>query len=293
LRRTAMVFRPKLLIMGGSAYAREWDYENFRTIADDCGALLHMDMAHIAGLVATGEARSPFEFADIVTSTTHKSLRGPRSGMIFFRKLARKDNSPTDFMTRINMACFPGLQGGPHEHQIAALATQMKEVATPEFKTYSKQVRANAVKFATCCTQNGYDLVSGGTENHLVLWNLRPAGLTGAKLERALELASTSVNKNCVPTDTSALNPGGIRIGVGSLTTRGMGEADMETVFGFYQRAITICKAIQEEKGKKLTDFLPALEASSDIVALKGDVEKFAKGFPIPGIDVSSMKYQD
>eukprot|EP01062_Namystynia_karyoxenos_P053842 TRINITY_DN43848_c0_g3_i1.p1 TRINITY_DN43848_c0_g3~~TRINITY_DN43848_c0_g3_i1.p1 ORF type:complete len:492 (+),score=223.43 TRINITY_DN43848_c0_g3_i1:89-1477(+) len=292
LRRTAMTYRPKLLIMGGSAYAREWPYEEFRAIADDCGAYLHMDMAHISGLVAAGEARSPFDWADVVTSTTHKSLRGPRAGMIFFRKKARAGGAPTGFTEKINMAVFPGLQGGPHEHQIAAIATQMKDVMTPEFKEYSKQVRANCRAFAKCLMDAGYELVSNGTDNHLVLWNCRAAGLTGAKLERALELVSISVNKNCVPTDTSALNPGGIRIGVGSLTTRGMKEADMATVFGFYQKVITMCLRIQQTSGKKLTDFLPKLEADPEVAAIRQQVEAFAAQWPMPGFDKDEMKFQ-
>eukprot|EP01065_Artemidia_motanka_P026850 TRINITY_DN32086_c0_g1_i1.p1 TRINITY_DN32086_c0_g1~~TRINITY_DN32086_c0_g1_i1.p1 ORF type:complete len:480 (+),score=208.40 TRINITY_DN32086_c0_g1_i1:57-1442(+) len=293
LRRTAMVFRPKMIIMGGSAYAREWDYESFRAIADECGAYLLMDMAHISGLVAAGEARSPFDWADFVTTTTHKSLRGPRSGMIFCRKTSRKDGSPTDFVDRINMAVFPGLQGGPHEHQIAAIATQMKEVATPAFKEYSRQVRSNARALAESLMGFGYELVSKGTDNHLVLWNCRAAGLTGAKLERALELVNISVNKNTVPTDTSALNPGGVRIGVGSLTTRGMKEGDMATVCGFYKRTVEICLEVQKVSGKKLTDFLPAIEKSAEITALRLDVEAFAKRWPMPGFDVAAMKYQD
>ncbi|CAE7923228.1 SHM4, partial [Symbiodinium sp. KB8] len=134
------VFKPKMLIIGGSAYPREWEYEKFRALADKFGAYLFMDMAHISGLVAAGEARSPFEFCDIVTTTTHKSLRGPRAGMIFFRKDDR------GFESKINMAVFPALQGGPHEHQVAAIATQLKEVMTPEFKAYAQQVMTDREK---------------------------------------------------------------------------------------------------------------------------------------------------
>jgi len=293
LRRNANMFRPKILIMGGSAYSREWDYEQFRAIADECGALLHMDMAHISGLVAAGEAQSPFVYADIVTSTTHKSLRGPRAGMIFMRRTQRKDGSPTGWVDRINQALFPGLQGGPHEHQIAAIATQMLDVMTPAFKQYSAQVRANARAFAQCMMEGGFEVVSGGTDNHLVLWVCKAAGLTGSKLERALELVNISVNKNTVPTDTSALSPGGVRIGVGSLTTRGLKEADMATVYGFYKKVTDICLKIQSTAGKKLTDFLPALEASADIKAVRLEVEAFAKQWPMPGFDVATMKYQD
>merc|ERR1719331_273703 len=144
--------------MGASAYPREFNYERFREIADENGALLMMDMAHISGLVATGNARSPFDFCDIVTTTTHKSLRGPRSGMIFFKKDER------DFETKIANAVFPGLQGGPHMHQIAGVATQLKEVMTPEFKQYAKQARANAAALADKLSSLGYSIATGGTE---------------------------------------------------------------------------------------------------------------------------------
>eukprot|EP01059_Diplonema_ambulator_P032094 TRINITY_DN611_c0_g1_i1.p1 TRINITY_DN611_c0_g1~~TRINITY_DN611_c0_g1_i1.p1 ORF type:complete len:462 (+),score=212.43 TRINITY_DN611_c0_g1_i1:57-1442(+) len=293
LARTAKVYRPKMLVMGGSAYPREWPYQQFREIADEVGAMLMMDMAHISGLVVTGEAESPFKWADVVTTTTHKSLRGPRSGMIFFRKKSRKDGAATGWTDKINMAVFPGLQGGPHEHQIAAVGTQMLEVMTDEFKAYSKQVRANMRAFAECCTKRGWTLATGGTDNHLVMWNVKVLGLSGAKMERALELASISVNKNTVSTDTSALNPGGVRIGVGAVTTRGMKEADMETICAFYEEAVRICLDLQNKVGKKLTDFLPALSAAPEIAALREKVEAFAKTWPMPGFKVDDMKYKN
>jgi len=292
LARNAKVFRPKTLVMGGSAYPREWPYEQFRKIADDVGALLMMDMAHISGLIVCGEAISPFKYADVVTSTTHKSLRGPRAGMIFYRKKSRKDGSPTGWADKINMAVFPGLQGGPHEHQIAAIGTQMKECMAPEFKVYSQQVRANMAAFGESMKKRNYTLVTDGTDNHLLMWNLKPLGLSGAKMERALELISISVNKNTVSTDTSALNPGGIRIGSGAVTTRGMKEANMEDIVGFYEEATNICLAIQAKTGKKLTDFLPALEASADMVTLRNKVESYAKQWPMPGFNTATMKYQ-
>ena len=293
LSRNSKVFRPKILVMGGSAYPREWDYAGFRKIADDCGALLMMDMAHISGLVATEEAESPFKYADIVTTTTHKSLRGPRSGVIFYRKTARADGAPTGWETKIDMAIFPGLQGGPHEHQIAAVATQMLEVQTPEFKQYSVQVRANMRAMAECMMKRGWDLVTSGTDNHLLMWHVKPLGLSGAKVERALELISISVNKNTVATDVSALLPSGIRVGAGAVTTRGMKEADMETITGFYEEVVKICLDVQAKSGKKLTDFLPALAASPEIVALRTKVETFAKKWPMPGFELNTMKYQE
>eukprot|EP00754_Rhynchopus_humris_P025726 Rhum_TRINITY_DN14962_c0_g1::Rhum_TRINITY_DN14962_c0_g1_i2::g.130532::m.130532/K00600/glyA, SHMT; glycine hydroxymethyltransferase len=291
LERNAKVFRPKILVYGGSAYPREWPHAEFRRIADEIGAILMMDMAHISGLVATKEAESPFKFADVVTTTTHKSLRGPRAGMIFFRTKARKDGAPTGWQEKVDMAVFPGLQGGPHEHQIAAIGTQMLEVMTPEFKAYSSQVRKNMAAMGECFLKRGWNLVSGGTDNHLLMWNLKPLGLSGAKVERALELISISVNKNTVSTDTSALNPGGIRIGAGAVTTRGMVEADMETITQLYEECVKICLDIQAKVGKKLVDFLPVLEKSEEIAALRTKVETFAKKWPMPGFTTAEMKY--
>lgn len=207
LEETAQVFLPKMIICGGSAYPREWDYARFRQIADKVGAYLMCDMAHYSGLVATGLLESPFKYCDVVTTTTHKTLRGPRSGIIFFRKDER------NFEQKINMAVFPGLQGGPHEHQIAAVATQLKEVATPEFKQYAQQVRANAKALAERLKEKGYKLVTDGTENHLVLWDLRPQGVTGSKIEFLCDKANITINKNAVNGDKSALSPGGVRLG--------------------------------------------------------------------------------
>lgn len=203
----ANLFKPALLICGGSAYPREWDYARFRAIADANGSLLMMDMAHISGLVATGQAVSPFQFCDIVTTTTHKSLRGPRAGMIFYRKDAR------GFELKINNAVFPGLQGGPHIHQIAGIATQLKDVMTDDFKEYSKQIIRNSRALGARLTELGYTMVSGGTDNHLLLWDLRPIGFSGGKMQSICEYVSITLNKNAVPGDTSALNPGGKWVG--------------------------------------------------------------------------------
>merc|ERR550514_2675099 len=208
LRASALVFRPALIICGVSAYPRVLDFAKFKDIADECGALLMADIAHISGLVATGNHPSPFPHCDVVTTTTHKSLRGPRAGMIFFKY---SEKIP-DIKDRIDMAVFAGLQGGPHNHQIGALACQLLEVATPEFKEYSKQVVENAATLAKTLQDKGHKLASDGTDNHLVLWDLRPHGLTGSKLEKVCELASISLNRNAVHGDASALSPGGVRI---------------------------------------------------------------------------------
>lgn len=287
LARTAALFKPAMIIAGGSAYPRELDYAKFKEIADANGSLLMMDMAHISGLVATGEAASPFEFCDVVTTTTHKSLRGPRAGMIFFRRDER------GFENRINQAVFPALQGGPHEHQIAGIATQLKEVNTPEFKVYAKQVKLNASALAEKLTSMGYKMASGGTENHLVLWDLKPQGLTGSKFEKTCDAVCITLNKNCVPGDRSAVTPGGVRIGAPALTSRKMVEADFEQIAAFLHEAVQISLKIQEKSGPKLKDFSAMLPASEEVKALRQKVNEFATQFPMPGFDPAEMKYKD
>ena len=288
LERTAALFKPALIIAGGSAYPRDWDFARFRAIADANGALLMMDMAHISGIVATGECNNPFELCDVVTTTTHKSLRGPRAGMIFFRKDAR------NFESKINQAVFPALQGGPHEHQIAGVATQLKEVMSPEFKSYIQQVKKNAAALADKLTSMGYKIASGGTENHLVLWDLKPQRITGSKFEKICDAVNITLNKNCVPGDRSAVTPGGVRIGAPALTTRKMVEKDFEKIAEFLVRALKIALSIQEKSGPKLKDFVAILSEDSDeIKALRAEINAFATTFPMPGFDPATMKYQD
>jgi len=280
LRAQALLFRPAMILCGASAYPRVVDFAKFREIAEEVGALLMADIAHISGLVATKQHPSPFEHCDIVTTTTHKSLRGPRAGMIFFKY---SDKYP-DIKDRIDMAVFPGLQGGPHNHQIGALATQLLEVATPEFTEYSKKVCSNAKALASALKAKGHKLASDGTDNHLVLWDLRPHGLTGGKVEKVCDAASISLNRNCVHGDASALSPGGVRIGAPSMTTRGCTEADFEKVAEFLDRVIKIALKIQEEKGKKLKDFELGVQGNKEIEALRNEVESFASAFGYPGI---------
>ena len=237
---SADIIRPKLIVAGASAYSRLYDYKRMRAVADAHGAYLVADMAHISGLVAGGCVPSPFEHADVVTTTTHKSLRGPRGAMIFYRKGVRSPSKTPggapvmwDLDTKINFAVFPGLQGGPHNHTITALATALRQVNTPEFKAYSRQVMSNSQAFAKALLANKLTLVSGGTDNHLVLVDLRTAGLDGARVERVCELAGLSLNKNTVPGDKSALVPSGIRMGTPALTSRGLDEKDFERVVSF------------------------------------------------------------
>merc|ERR1712157_499543 len=263
LKRDASMFKPAMIVCGGSAYPREWDYKSFKEIADANGSLLLCDMAHFSGLVATKELRSPFDYCDVVTTTTHKSLRGPRSGIIFFRKDSR------GFETKINQAVFPALQGGPHEHQIAGVATQLKEVMTKDFQIYIQQVKKNAKALANKLTALGYTMATGGTDNHLVLWDLKPQGITGSKFEKICDKVSITLNKNCVPGDRSAVTPGGVRIGTPALTTRMMGEEDFQQIAVFLDEALKLALKIQEQSGPKSKDFVQLLEDNEDIEALK------------------------
>jgi len=279
LERTANLFKPAMIICGGSAYPRDWDYARFRKIADSCGALLMMDMAHISGLVATKEHDSPFEYCDVVTTTTHKSLRGPRAGMIFVKKDDR------GFEDKINFAVFPMLQGGPHEHQIGALAAQLKQVATPEFKAYIQQTKANAKKLGEKLVEKGLALATGGTENHLCLIDLRPIGVTGSKMEKICDKCSITLNKNCVPGDRSALSPGGIRVGAPAMTTRGFKEEDFEWIADVLHRVALLAKKIQTDIGsKKLKDFVAALDNNADVAAIQSEVHAKCSPFFMPGV---------
>lgn len=192
IAKQAEEFKPNMLVCGASGYPQDFDYKRFREIADSVGAFLMCDMAHISGLVATNLMNSPFEHCDVVTSTTHKSLRGPRSGVIFNKK---------QFTEKINFGVFPMLQGGPHNHQIAALATQLKEVQTEEFHEYSRQVVKNSQAIANGLLAAGETLITGGTINHLVMWDLRPHKLTGSKVEKILDAVHITVNKNSVVGD--------------------------------------------------------------------------------------------
>ncbi|CAI5964209.1 unnamed protein product [Closterium sp. NIES-64] len=320
MEEKAQEYRPRLLVVGGSAYPREWDFARCRRIADKCGAILMCDMAHISGLVAAQECNSPFDFADVVTSTTHKTLRGPRGGLVFYRRgpivfprsaaaasatmgagggeaagnsggaSAAGANTvrcccggssccksgaggsrgggggggsgeaaaggasaslppppPSarvpvyDLEDRINFAVFPSMQGGPHNNHTAALAVSLKQAASPAFRAYMIQVKRNARALAAALARRGCRIVTGGTDNHLLLWDLRPLGLTGGRFEKVCEACSITLNKNAVFGDNSAL-PGGVRIGTPAMTTRGCKEADMDRIAGFLVRAVQIAQ---------------------------------------------------
>ncbi|KAL1923155.1 uncharacterized protein VTP21DRAFT_9531 [Calcarisporiella thermophila] len=286
LEENAALFRPRLLICGASAYPREWDYARLRKIADQHGAYLMSDIAHISGLVAGEEAQSPFAYCDVVTTTTHKTLRGPRAGLIFFRR-----NRGDDLENRVNQAVFPSCQGGPHNNTIAAIAVALKQAASPEFRRYAQQVRANARRLAEHLASKGYSIATQGTDNHLVLWDVRPQKLTGSKVEKICDLASITVNKNSVHGDKSAVTPGGVRLGTAALTSRSFKEKDFEQVAEFLHRAVQIALRIQDKSGSKLMkDFVVACEGDEEIAALKREVEAFATSFPMPGFDPSKLQ---
>ncbi|KAI3960302.1 hypothetical protein MKW98_017026 [Papaver atlanticum] len=296
LEDRAIDFRPKILICGGSSYPREWDYARFRQIADKCGAVLMCDMAHISGLVAAKECISPFDYCDVVTSTTHKGLRGPRGGIVFYRKglKPRKrgtlmnqvdENEEYDLEERINFAVFPSLQGGPHNNHIAALAIALKQVATREYKAYMQQVKRNAQALAFALTRRKCRLVTGGTDNHLVLWDLRNLGLTGKTFEKVCEMCHISLNKSAIFGDNGAISPGGVRIGTPAMTTRGCIESDFETIADFLLRAAQIVSIVQREHGKLQKDFLKGLQNNKDIIDLRNRVEAFSSQFAMPAFD--------
>ena len=231
VERLAVEHKPKLIVVGASAYPRTIEFEPFRKIADKVGAKVMVDMAHIAGLVAAGEHPNPVPYADFVTTTTHKTLRGPRGGMILCRE---------EYAKKLNSNIFPGIQGGPLMHVIAAKAVAFKEALAPEFKTYAQQVVKNANALAEGLVAHGFNLVSGGTDNHLMLLDFTGTEMTGKVAEAALEKAGLTMNKNAVPFDTrSPFVTSGIRIGTPATTTRGLKEPEMKQVADWIKRALS------------------------------------------------------
>jgi glycine hydroxymethyltransferase len=249
MEETAMKEKPKLIVGGASAYSREWDYERMRKIADSTGALLMIDMAHPAGLIAAGLLRNPLKYAHIVTSTTHKTLRGPRGGIILMGKdfvnpwgLKTPKGEEKMMSSLLNSAVFPGIQGGPLEHVIASKAVSFGEALTPEFRDYQKRVQRNAVVMAEAFAVRGYKIVSGGTDNHLMLIDLRTKfpDLSGKKAENTLVRAHITVNKNMVPFDSrSPFLTSGLRVGTPAITTRGLGEEHMPVIVGLIDDVVS------------------------------------------------------
>lgn len=246
MEKVAREEKPKLIICGASAYSRDWDYARIRSIADGIGAFVMCDMAHPAGLIAKGLLNSPFEHCHIVTSTTHKTLRGPRGGIILMKKdfentLGLKDvKGNTRMMSNLlDMGVFPGIQGGPLQHVIASKAIAFGEILSDEFEIYAKQVIKNAHEMSQSLVKRGYNIVSGGTDNHLMLIDLRNKNISGKKAEQVLGKADITVNKNMVPyDDKSAFVTSGVRIGVPAITTRGMKEEHMDKVVDYIDKAL-------------------------------------------------------
>jgi len=254
VRQKALEHKPKLIVAGASAYPREIDFSKFREIADEVGAYFMVDMAHIAGLVAAGEHQSPVPYADFVTSTTHKTLRGPRGGLILASK---------EWEQKLNKSVFPGIQGGPLMHVIAAKAVAFGEALQPEFKDYAKQIKANAKALAEVLIAEGVEIVSGGTDNHLLLLNVKSLGLTGKVAEHALDEVGITTNKNTIPYDTeSPFVTSGIRIGTPAVTSRGFKEEDMKEVGAIIAAVLKspedeAVKADAKDSVKALTDKHP------------------------------------
>ncbi len=268
MRALALEHKPKLMVMGGSANPRGYDWATAKKIADEVGAYLLADMSHVTGLVIGGLHPSPVGIADVVTTTTHKTLRGPRGAMILCNgnpsmPLKAVERTRENLPTLIDRAIIPGIQGGPHNHQTAAIAIALKEAAEPSFKIYAQQIVTNAQALAEALLARGYDLVTGGTSTHLLLLDLTKKNLSGKEAEKALGAAGITVNKNSVPFDPRPpFDPSGIRLGTPALTTRGMKEVEMKQIATFIDRAITnhadadALAAIRREV-KEMTDRFP------------------------------------
>ena len=270
MRRLAHEHKPKLIVTGGSAYARVYEWDKYKEIADEVGAYLLADMSHVAGLVAGDVHPNPVGVADVVTTTTHKTLRGPRGAIILCNgnpstPLVKVERSKKNLPTLIDRAIIPGIQGGPHNHQTAAIAVALKEAMTPEFKIYAAQIVKNAKTLAAELMSKGYELVTGGTDNHLMLINLANKNLTGKQAEATLGHAGITVNKNTIPHDPrKPFDPSGIRLGTPAITTRGMKENEMKIVAGFIDRAL---QSIGEE---------------SKLAAIQQEVKELCQSFPLP-----------
>ncbi|MBE2290426.1 MAG: serine hydroxymethyltransferase [Chitinophagaceae bacterium] len=271
MERQAMEHKPRLIICGASAYSRDWDYARIRAIADKVGALVMADISHPAGLIAKKLLRSPFDHCHFVTTTTHKTLRGPRGGLILMKNDFENPFGITGpkgeirMMSQlIDLAVFPGTQGGPLEHVIAAKAVAFFEILQPEFETYGEQIIANAQAMAGGFLEKGYNIVSGGTDNHLLLIDLRNKNISGKKAENTLVKADITINKNMVPfDDKSPFITSGIRVGVPAITTRGLKEKDMLQVVNWLDRV------------------LMAPDDENVIAAVKGEVNEFMNAFPL------------
>jgi glycine hydroxymethyltransferase len=260
IERLAEEHKPKMIVAGFTAYPRDIDWKRFKEIADKVGAISFADISHTAGLIAGKALESPVPFFDVIMTTTHKTLRGPRGAMIMCKE---------KFAKAINRAVFPGLQGGPHEHAIAAKAVAFGEALKPEFQEYAQQVIKNARHLAEKLTEHGFELVSGGTDTHLILVDLTNKNVPGKQAQVALDEVGITLNKNTVPFDTrSPFDPSGIRLGTPAVTTRGMKEPEMEKIAGW------------------INEVIENVEDKDTLTRIKKEVEEMCAGFPVPGIKV-------
>jgi glycine hydroxymethyltransferase len=275
LEENALKFKPKLLIVGASAYPRDYDYMKFREVADKCGAYLMADIAHTSGLIASQLLNNPFEYCDVVTTTTHKTLRGPRGALIFCKK---------ELKDVIDFAVFPSSQGGPHNNTIAGIAVALKQVTSQEFKEYAEQTIKNAKQLAQSLWEYDFDIVTDGTDNHIVLVNLTRQGISGNKFEKIAEMCNVSINKNTIATDKSAFSPSGIRLGSPAMTSRGFVEKDFDFVARIIYEISKLCIKIQDDTGSsKFSDFNNSIPKYHDeIKILKDKVHNYCKKFPLP-----------
>lgn len=308
LKKVALQFKPKLLICGGSAYSRDWDYEQFRDIANQVQCQLLCDMAHYSGLVASKVVKNPFDYCDVITTTTHKTLRGPRAALIFYRKKVPSNSSNItnknnfrelllqDIEKRINDAVFPACQGGPHNNAIAAIAVQQKEVKTKEFHEYSRMVVKNCSILCDFLKSNGYRILTGGSDTHLLIWDQRSTNINGTKFQCICDLVNITLNKNTIPGDTSSINPNGVRIGTAAMTTRGCMEHDFEMVGSFLIRALKIAKDVQNllnedttiKKGTANERFkhLATTRFAESQLEQRSDITRWATPFFMPGLEI-------
>ena len=286
IEKQAISQKPKIIVCGFTAYPRIIDFEKFAKIADKVGAYLLADISHITGLIIAGAHPSPVPYAHIVMTTTHKTLRGPRGAMIMVTTKGLKKDP--ELGKKIDIAIIPGLQGGPHDNQTAAIAVALKEASLPAFKKYGQQVVKNAKVLADALTKNGFDLVSGGTDNHLILIDLRNKNINGKLAAYALEVANIVLNMNGVPFDTNPpLYPSGIRLGPPAITSRGMKEAEMKKVANWITRAIDAVggEKLPEEKEKR-SDFVKEFKVRADknkkLLEIAAEIRSLTKNFPLP-----------
>jgi glycine hydroxymethyltransferase len=290
LLELAKKHKPKLIWCGATAYVRQLEFEKFAKIANEVGAYLAADIAHVAGLIAGGVHKSPVKHTHLVTTTTHKTLRGPRAGMIMVTERGLKKDP--ELADKIDKAVFPGIQGGPHEHTIAGIAACLKEAGRASFTTYAKQVVKNAKVLAEELKKNKVKLVSEGTDNHMVLIDLTKTNSVGSGilLEKALDLAGITVNKNTVPSEQgSPYYPSGVRLGTPAMTTRGMKEKEMKQIAGWVAQVRREIKryrlpAIQDAKPMFIKGFVREIERNKTIGKIGKEVKRLAKRFPVPGV---------